>query len=218
MMPRNGASEVPPGNGDPPRLVERTILVLLAPLRVKDQDTYDHCLRVGRLAASIGESLRLDVAQQRLLHQMGLAHDVGKTLIPEQILGKRGRLTAEEMLRMQRHVGLGVGIVTSIPGLAHLAEGISQHHERWDGTGYPDGLAGGEIGLAGRILAVADSYDAMWSTRCYRHRPRPAAEIEAVFAADAADGGRQWDPRIVAALFARRAALERLATGRHRPA
>jgi len=140
------------------------------------------------------------------LYLIGLLHDVGKIGIEDNVLKKTGPLTPEEFRQIQSHVRIGVHILSDLKKLQHLLPGVAHHHESLDGSGYPSGLAGDAIPLEARILAVADSYDAMSSTRPYRRRITPM-QIDENFRKGA---GVQWDPKVVAALFSCRGDLERI--------
>src|SRR5439155_8767642 len=143
---------------------------------------------------------QLDMPQavQSDLYLAGLLHDVGKIGIRDDVLQKPGRLTAEETAHIQEHPVIGDRLVCHIKPLQHLRPGVRNHHERWDGRGYPDGLAGEDIPLQARILAVADSCDAMMSARPYRSA-LPPVRIDAIMLEGA---GSQWDPRVVEAFLA----------------
>jgi HD-GYP domain-containing protein (c-di-GMP phosphodiesterase class II) len=128
----------------------------------------------------------------RRVHIAGLLHDVGKIGVPEAVLCKPGRLTDEEFAWIRRHPEIGHGILKDIPQLADILPGVLHHHERMDGRGYPAGLKGDGIPLLARVIAVADTFDALSSTRSYRSaRPRP--EI-------ARSAGTQLDPAVAAVL------------------
>ena len=137
---------------------------------------------------------------------MGLLHDVGKIGVEDGVLKKPGKLTPEEFRSIQGHVKIGIHILSDLKKLHHLLPGVAYHHESLDGTGYPSGLSGESIPLPARILAVADAFDAMSSTRPYRRR-LPPSEIDAIFRKGS---GVQWDPRVIDALFACRADLDRI--------
>jgi diguanylate cyclase (GGDEF)-like protein/putative nucleotidyltransferase with HDIG domain len=134
----------------------------------KDRYTMRHSADVSRYAAFIAEQLRLDVAFVDTIRLAGLLHDVGKIGIPDSILRKPGRLTAQEESVVRQHVALGDMIVRDVPNVELVRDGIRNHHERWDGNGYLERLAGTDIPLIGRILAVADTFSAMTTTRPYR--------------------------------------------------
>ena len=105
----------------------------------------------------------------RTLHIIGFLHDIGKIAIDESILNKKGRLTDEEFEQIKLHPEIGCRIIRSSYEITEISEGILSHHERWNGTGYPKGLKGADIPLYARIIAIADSYDAMTSVRTYRN-------------------------------------------------
>jgi HD-GYP domain-containing protein (c-di-GMP phosphodiesterase class II) len=132
------------------------------------------------------------------LYLAGLLHDVGKIGIRDQVLLKEGPLTPEEFGHMKEHPVLGERIIANVSRFAYLRPGVRGHHERFDGTGYPDRLAGDAIPLMARILAVADACDAMMSTRRYR-AALPPARIEQIMREGS---GSQWDPRVVEHFFA----------------
>jgi HD-GYP domain-containing protein (c-di-GMP phosphodiesterase class II) len=122
----------------------------------------------------------------------GLVHDVGKIGVPEAVLTKPGRLTDEEFDQIKLHPQIGHNILRDIPSLAPVLPGVLSHHERWDGRGYPHRIAGEEIPLIARVLALADTFDAMSSNRSYR----PALPREKVLAEILRCGGTQFDPAL----------------------
>jgi diguanylate cyclase (GGDEF)-like protein len=134
----------------------------------KDHYTRRHSEDVARYANFIARRLELDPATRRAIWNSGLLHDIGKIGIPDAILRRPGRLTAEEMAVIKQHVALGDAIVRDLPDIDLVREGIRHHHERWDGRGYLDELAGDQIPLIARILAVGDAFSAMTTTRPYR--------------------------------------------------
>ena len=166
---------------------------------VDARDTYtgSHSTRVAELSAWIAHRLGLDREQIELTRLAGSLHDLGKLAIPEEILRKPGPLSDPERLVLQRHPEIGHRMLESL-GVDPVAEWVLHHHERWDGTGYPDRLRGEEIPLGARIIFVADAYDAMTSDRAYRGRLTPREAIEELERCS----GTQFDPEIVAA-FAR---------------
>lgn len=180
------------------------IRALTAAIDAKDPYTSGHSERVARIAVRLAEELGMPASQRSDLYLMGLLHDVGKIGIDDAVLKKPGPLTPEEYRLIQKHVEIGVQILADLRKLNHLLPGVRHHHESLDGTGYPCGLAGDAIPWEARILAVADSYDAMSSTRPYRRRLTPG-QIDEILRKGA---GVQWDPRVVDALFACRADLE----------
>lgn len=141
-------------------------------MAVYDLGTFEHSNRVATLARRIGTELRLESSAIEALGWAASLHDVGKLAISEQVLHKRGPLTPKEWAEVKRHPAVGSDLLRSIsPKLDLIAGAVRSHHERWDGTGYPDGLAAGEIPLLGRIIALADVYDALTSYRSYRSQP-----------------------------------------------
>jgi putative nucleotidyltransferase with HDIG domain len=153
--------------------------------------TAQHSERVGALARSIGVEMGVEGFDLEILHWAGLLHDIGKLAVPEDILTKPGRLTPEEWIQVQRHPAVGSELLRTISsGLEPVAAAVRAHHERWDGSGYPDGLAGEDIPLAGRIVTVADVYDALTHPRAYR---RDAYTSTAAVEFLVASAGRQFD-------------------------
>jgi HD-GYP domain-containing protein (c-di-GMP phosphodiesterase class II) len=141
---------------------------LLVALAARDGYTEEHSLAVVELALAVGKRLGMDAVALADLENAALLHDIGKLGVPDAILTKPGRLTPDEYAEMRRHPEIGESIVASMPTLAHLAPTIRAEHERWDGAGYPDGLAGERIPLAARIVFVCDAFHAMTSDRPYR--------------------------------------------------
>jgi len=164
----------------------------------KDRYTRKHSEDVTEYALWIAQELGLSEETMRTLRIGGLLHDVGKIGVPDEILRKPGRLTAEEFDVMKRHPRLGELIVSAIPGMGSIIDAVKSHHERWDGTGYPDRLSGENIPFMGRLLAVADAFSAMTTDRPYRKgldAARALAEIRA-------HAGTQFDP-VMAEAFIR---------------
>src|SRR5580765_2051972 len=163
---------------------------------VDARDTYtgDHSVRVAELAARVAVRLGLDAEQVELTRLAGSLHDLGKLAIPEEILRKPGALTDSERLVLERHPQIGFRMLDSL-GVEPIADLVLHHHERWDGTGYPDGLHGEQIPLSARIIFVTDAYDAMTSDRLYR----PKRSSRAALAELERCAGSQFDPGIVAA-------------------
>jgi HD-GYP domain-containing protein (c-di-GMP phosphodiesterase class II) len=182
------------------------VRALTAAIDAKDPYTSGHSERVARIAVRLGEELLLSPHRRGDLYLMGLLHDVGKIGIEDGVLKKTGPLTDAEFRLIQSHVEIGVNILADLKKLHHLLPGVRFHHESLDGSGYPSGLVGEEIPLEARILAVADAFDAMSSTRPYRRRLSPH-DIDNRFREGS---GRQWDPRVVDALFACREELDRI--------
>ncbi len=150
------------------RLFLGTIRTLVATIEAKDHYTRGHTERVTAYATELGRHLDLSARDRADVRLASLLHDVGKIGIPESILTKPGRLTEPEFEVMKRHPVIGAEIAGNIDNIERVRGIVLAHHERWDGTGYPGGLTGEEIPLGARILAVADAYDAMTSSRTYR--------------------------------------------------
>lgn len=165
---------------------------MMATLYAKSQETEEHGQRLCVFTHMIGEHLGLDQKARDDLQLLSMLHDIGKIGISDSILNKPGKLTSEEWKQMKRHPEIGHRIAMSTPELEHIAEYILCHHERWDGTGYPLGLEGEQIPLIARILAVADSYDAMTEERPYRS----ALSQKVALAEIRRCAGTQFDPDI----------------------
>jgi response regulator RpfG family c-di-GMP phosphodiesterase len=171
------------------------LLTIANAVEARDAYTGGHLERVTVYAVAAGTALGLDEDTLQDLEVCGLLHDIGKIGVPDHILRKPGQLTEEETLVMRRHPLVGAAILERSTFLRTAARGVLHHHERWDGRGYPMGLAGEEISLAGRILAVVDAFDAMVTTRPYRGERAlgdARAELERC-------AGTQFDPVVVAA-------------------
>jgi putative two-component system response regulator len=171
------------------------LLTIANAVEARDAYTGGHLERVTVYAVATGAALGLDDDALQELVVCGLLHDIGKIGVPDDILRKPAGLTEEEAEVMRRHPLIGAAIVERSTFLRSAARGVLHHHERWDGGGYPFGLAGEEISLPGRILAVVDAFDAMVTTRPYRgERARDEARAELERCA-----GAQFDPQVVAA-------------------
>jgi len=171
--------------------------VLSAALDLRDQANKGHTLRLARLALAVGEELGLSDADLNHLEQVAMLHDMTKLELPKEILQKAGPLTSDEWETVQKHPELGYQIVRNAPFLQEAGEIILCHHERYDGGGYPCGLAGEEIPLASRVFAVADAYNAMTSDRPYRKAVSHSAAIEEI----KRGVGTQFDPKVVEAFL-----------------
>ena len=166
----------------------------------RDTDAAAHPVRVGDLAADVAEDLGEDHEYVDRLRLAGRLHDIGKVAVPDQILMKTGPLTATEFDVVKTHTSLGNEMLIGSPSpVVQLAAELAlTHHERWDGTGYPNGVAGDLIPLSGRIVGVADVFDALISARVYKHAWSPVDAINYVVAGR----GSQFDPRVVRAFIA----------------
>ncbi|WP_442510620.1 HD-GYP domain-containing protein [Novipirellula sp. SH528] len=178
-------------------LVVGVIRAMINSIDAKDAYTRGHSDRVAAMGRLLAQKLGLDSQTQHHVYMAGLLHDIGKIGVPDSILGKPSRLTNEEFSIVARHPEIGYSILKHLKQLDFVLPGVLHHHECIDGSGYPHGLAGEEIPLMGRILAVADAYDAMTSTRPYRDG-MPRAKAEAILKAGA---GEQWDSRIIDAFM-----------------
>ncbi|MCA1558629.1 MAG: HD domain-containing protein, partial [Acidobacteria bacterium] len=172
-----------------------TLKALAHALETRDAETHGHSERVVTFSLRLGRELGLGAGQMKSLEFGSLLHDIGKIGVPDAILRKPAKLTEEEWIKMREHPLHGQAILRGIEFLEGAARVVAQHHEKWDGSGYPIGLRGEEIDLNARIFAVADAFDAMTSDRVYRKgKPYEAAAAELELFA-----GKQFDPRVVAA-------------------
>jgi response regulator RpfG family c-di-GMP phosphodiesterase len=189
-----------------------TLKALVAALETRDLETHGHSERVVSFSLRLGEEFGLDEAQTRSLEFGSLLHDIGKIGVPDAVLRKPARLTEEEWLEMRLHPLHGRQILSGIAFLEGASRVVAQHHERWDGAGYPAGLKGEEIDLNARIFAVADAFDAITSDRVYR----VGRTYEAALAELESHAGGQFDPLVVEA-FGRvpREEWERLRRRKH---
>lgn len=179
--------------GDEGQELIKTIKVFLAILNSKDRYTYAHTERDVVYATGLAERIGLSEERMQFLRFGAFLHDIGKVEVPIEVLTKRGPLTRDEWQVMKSHVEIGENIAKPIPGLGPCLPVIRHHHERFDGTGYPDGLKGEDIPLEARILTVADSFDAMTTSRPYQ-RKRSLQEAIAELRRCA---GTQFDPNLV---------------------
>jgi putative two-component system response regulator len=174
---------------------EDVLCTLALSVEAKDPYTEGHCERLSRYSVALGRSLGLSSEYLKALRRGGYLHDVGKIAIPESILNKKSALTEEEWQIMREHPIIGERICKPLKSLKLVLPIIRHHHERWDGTGYPDGLKGEEIPLTARILQVVDIYDALITTRPYK----PALPRETVIATMNEEAKIGWrDPDLLA--------------------
>lgn len=176
---------------------DETLEALGAALDLRDTETAGHSLRVTRYCLEMAKVMGSSNEQLRHITRGAYLHDIGKIGVPDSILLKEGKLTAEETAAMQKHARIGYDLVSRIAFLAPAAEIVLTHQERFDGTGYPQGLMGDEIPLGARIFAVADTLDAMTSDRPYRRALPFAAAREEIIR----ETGRQFDPEVVRAFL-----------------
>ena len=177
-------------------LLSATVEVLADTLGLRDGETRDHCTRVVELACELGRRLGLSAEEQRDLAYAARVHDIGKVGVPDAILFKPGPLDDLEAELLREHSGWGADLVDRIPGLEHVADIVRHHHERFDGSGYPDGLTAEDTPLESRILAVADAYVAMNEDRPYR----AALSRQGVQRELRLGRARQFDPVVLDAL------------------
>jgi diguanylate cyclase (GGDEF)-like protein/putative nucleotidyltransferase with HDIG domain len=175
-----------------------SLRALLAAVNARDSYTAMHSREVVTLARGVARQLGLDEAATSEVEHIALLHDLGKIAIPDAILRKPGPLTSHEQTLMRQHPVVGAQILGSMPELSHLAPAVRAEHERWDGGGYPDGLAGEEIPIASRIALVCDAYHAMTSNRPYRRAMSASAARDEI----RREAGAQFCPRAAAALLA----------------
>ena len=174
-----------------------TLAVLANALEARDVETQGHCERLAKHAVLIGEAMGVNSEDLEGIRVGGLLHDIGKIGTPDSVLRKPSRLTEEEFNIIKRHPIVGERILAPIPRLERAGPIVRHHHERYDGTGYPDGLRGEEIPLGARIVTVADAFDAMTADRVYRPGQSVVYSLEEL----QRYRGTQFDPHVVDALF-----------------
>jgi putative nucleotidyltransferase with HDIG domain len=170
----------------------REVYDMASAVETKGPYTYGHSEKVSVYAVALAEKIGLSPDEVSILSAAALLHDIGKVCISDKTLGKKGKATREDWEAIKAHPRLGANIVSSISELAPVASGILYHHERWDGSGYPEGLKGEEIPREARILAIAESFVAMTSARPYR----PALSIEEAIMELKRGAGLQFDPKL----------------------
>jgi putative nucleotidyltransferase with HDIG domain len=183
--------------GEIEKTYDETLQALAAALDLRDNETAGHSRRVMAYAVEIAKVLGCSKKQMKTIARGALLHDIGKIGIPDSILMKTGPLTGEEHAVMEAHVRVGYSLLSQIRFLRGAAEIILSHHERFDGTGYPQGLLAEEIPLGARIFAVADTLDALTSDRPYRQATTFALAREII----TQQSGRQFDPAVVSAFL-----------------
>ncbi|TMD76092.1 MAG: response regulator [Chloroflexi bacterium] len=185
---------------------EQVIFSLAAAVEAKDKYTEKHTHRVAETARHVGMKLGLPERALDALYRGGIIHDIGKIGVPDAILLKPGPLAGDEIRIMRAHTTIGESIVRPLRSGANLLPIIRNHHERFDGNGYPDGLAGRAIPRLARIVAVCDSYDALVTDRPYRK----ARSVDEAIATLADGAGKQWDPEVVEVLVGELSAISAL--------
>ena len=175
---------------------EQMMFSVARTIEARDEGTGDHCDRLARTAVGFGRALGLGEEELKTLRRGGYLHDIGKIGVPDAVLLKPGPLDPDEWEVMRRHVEIGVEICAPLRTLRPVLPIIRHHHERWDGTGYPDGLAGEAIPYLARLFQVVDVFDALTSDRCYR----PALSTEHALAVLEEETAKGWrDPELVRA-------------------
>ncbi|MDZ4801605.1 MAG: HD domain-containing phosphohydrolase [Bryobacteraceae bacterium] len=184
----------------------RTIHALAMAIEARDRTTHDHLRRVQIYAVEIGRAMDLEHAELEALRTASVLHDIGKLGVPEHIISKPGRLTPEEFEKVQAHPVVGAEILERVNFPYAVVPIVRCHHERWDGSGYPDGLKGEQIPIGARILSVVDCFDALASDRQYRKAMTTDQAIQVVQRA----AGKDFDPKVVNLLAAKYGELESL--------
>ncbi len=178
-------------------IIEQSIHVLTKFVDAKDSYTNGHSYRVAEYSQMLGQKLGFSTDECRQLFYIALMHDCGKVAIPDAILKKPGRLTDEEYAAIKKHTTVGAELLNDFTSIKGIRDGALYHHERYDGTGYPTGKSGEDIPLVGRIICVADAFDAMNSKRCYRDRHTREYIIQEL----SDNRSKQFDPDIVDCLL-----------------
>lgn len=182
--------------GDIPHWAKLVAQSLLSALKERDPYTYGHCRRVARFARLLAKAAGLNEEEQQIIEYASMFHDLGKMGIPDQILLKPGRLTPKEEEIMREHPIKSTEIIqplTEVSFFKNMVPGIRHHHERMDGEGYPDRIKGEQIPLSARIILIADTFDAMTTTRPYRK----GSGSEYAYKELKQFSGRQFDPQLV---------------------
>lgn len=178
------------------RTYRKALALLMSIVEARDPYTRGHSERVAAYCVALGRQMGIPSWRWDALYEAGLLHDLGKLVIPEKTLLKPGPLSAEEYRQVQRHAAAGAELLSGFGPNDDLAAGVRHHHERYAGGGYPGGLVGSQIPAASRIIAVADAFDAMTSTRSYRS----ALSVEQAISVIRGEAGRQFDPEVAAAV------------------
>jgi HD-GYP domain-containing protein (c-di-GMP phosphodiesterase class II) len=170
------------------------IYALAAAVEAKDPHTYGHSRKVSRCSIALAEAINLPRDDITTLSTASMLHDIGKIGIPDGVLGKKAALDKDEWRAIRSHPKMGATILSHVPSLSHCIPAVLYHHERYDGTGYPEGLKGEAIPLNARIMAIADAFSAMTSARPYRD----AINHERVIEELQRGSGTQFDPKLLA--------------------
>lgn len=170
-----------------------TVLALVETIEAKDLYTQGHCVRVRTLCKAMAKAMKMEQAAMEALEYAALLHDIGKIGIPERVLNKPGRLDEAEMEMIKSHPATGAQILSKVAFFKPCVEAVRQHHERWDGKGYPEGRIGPQIDQLARIIAVADSFDAMVVSRPYRAAYSITKAMEEI----KGGAGTQYAPEVV---------------------
>ncbi len=175
------------------KIINEALVTIASTIDAKDQYTKGHSVRVAEYSKEIARRMNKDQEFQEKIYYIGLLHDIGKIGVPDEVLNKKSRLTDEEFMLIKKHPAIGGDILHDFTSVKGIADGAKYHHERYDGRGYCEGLAGEDIPLVARIIGVADSYDAMQSNRVYR----PGLTDEVILSELTKNAGTQFDPAIV---------------------
>ncbi|MDE6030587.1 MAG: HD-GYP domain-containing protein [Oscillospiraceae bacterium] len=179
------------------KIIEQTMQTFVNFIEAKDPSTMGHSLRVAQYSKMIAEKLGFSEEECSRIYYIALMHDCGKIYIPDQILSKPGKLTDEEYEIMKKHTVFGGEILRDFTAIDNMTMGALSHHERYDGKGYPYGIAGEEIPLIARIICVSDAFDAMNSRRCYRN----SLSEDVIISELHNNKGKQFDPTIIDCLL-----------------
>ena len=174
-------------------IIDQSLTTISSTIDAKDEYTKGHSVRVAMYAREIAKRMGMSEEEQQRIYYIGLLHDIGKIGVPDSVLNKRGKLTDDEFAFIRRHPAMGGDILKNFNALKGIGDGARYHHERYDGRGYCEGLAGKDIPIEARIIGIADSYDAMQSTRVYR----PGLTPEVILNELKKGAGTQFDPDIV---------------------
>jgi putative two-component system response regulator len=174
---------------------EAVLFALARSIEGKDPHTEGHCERLAEMSVRLGEAFGLDGPQVQALRRAGVVHDIGKVAVPDHVLLKPGPLTAEERALIERHPVVGEGICAPLKSFQLVLPIIRHHHEKLNGTGYPDGLKGDAIPMTARVLQIVDVYDALITARPYKKAMRPS---EALAVMEQEVGRGWWDPEVFA--------------------